>query len=967
MFGPERATSSARARAAFVEQLIECATLEKARRMLRKACQVVDLALCEALKARVAREVRTDVKRAQKLAALCQLVARRVRDPRARAVAAHARAMVLDSAGDYRRALPLYEQAERLYEQVGASLEAARIRRAKMGALMYLGRYAQALSAARAAYVVFAAHRQRRLKAEVLANLGAIYHHLDRYPEALACLREARRMLSWHRDGVARAHVELNLAIVHVCLGHVEAARRGFEQARAQYERLGLSLMVVQAEYNRASLELGLGNLYDALRLFLRAKTAARALGERTIPSLCDLDLAEVYLHLNAFAEAVASAESALEAFEAAGMPAERARARLLRGLGRLHMKQWDRAREDLKRAREEFSTLGNEIAAALADFYLAELFRQQGRWRQSERLAERAYAVFHRHRLGVKVATVLLHLALLKRARGSEVEARRLAAHARRLLRHRSAPWVLWRAHALCGQLAEAQGHRRRAMGHYREALRAIEHCCAHLPVDEMKATFLSDKLAVYQALARMFAEEGNEEAALTYTEAAKARVLRESFQAATLASETDRSQVSPHGGGRSSRILARWRRLRQELDAAYTHLDRLRSYGQIRHARIAALQRSIRKREAELQQLLPHLRWAEVAREASPPEHPIELSRLRAALAPDEVVIEYIWLDDAVSAFLLERERLRLMGPLTTSERLEPLLARLRFHVNHRVLDDTYIRRHARTLERALRETLRALYEELLAPLRAEILAKRLIIVPAGALHYVPFHALFDGTAYMVEDHEVTYSPSAMLFRLCRERAAQQGGISGEGALLVGVPDEQTPHIEEEVRRLGRLIADARLLLGEAATSARFLEEAPHARLLHVAAHAVFRADNPLFSAVRLYNSWLTFYDLWQLRCRAELVVLSGCQTGLPSLSPGDEMMGLLRGFLAAGVPSLVLSLWAAHDAPTTEFMEVFYRQLSDGRSKREAIARAYREMKARYADPYFWAPFFLMGSPE
>jgi CHAT domain-containing protein len=95
--------------------------------------------------------------------------------------------------------------------------------------------------------------------------------------------------------------------------------------------------------------------------------------------------------------------------------------------------------------------------------------------------------------------------------------------------------------------------------------------------------------------------------------------------------------------------------------------------------------------------------------------------------------------------------------------------------------------------------------------------------------------------------------------------------------------------------------------------------------------------------------------------------LVVLSGCQTGLTSLSPGDEMMGLLRGFLAAGVPSLVLSLWAAHDAPTTEFMEVFYRQLSDGRSKREAIARAYREMKERYADPYFWAPFFLMGSPE
>ncbi len=942
-----------------------CATLPEARRLLRRAREAVDLPLCEALKAQVARAVRTDVKQAQKLVALCRIVARRVRDPRAQAAAAHAQAMVLDSAGDYRRALLFYGRAERLYAQAGAWLEAARIRRAKMGALMYLGRYAQALEAARAAYIVFAAHRQHRLMAEVLANLGAIYHHLDRYWEALACFREAQRKLSRHGDSLARAHVELNLAIVQACLGQVEAARQGFECARTHYERLGLSLMVVQAEYNRASLELGLGNLYEALRLFVQAKTAAQTLGERTIPPLCDLDLAEVYLHLNAFVEVVTSADSALRAFEAAAMPAERARARLFRGLGRLHLHQWDRAREDLEQARQEFSELGNEVSAALADFYLAELFRQQGMWHESESAAERAYAVFHRHRLGVKAAAVLLQMALLKVARGSPIQARRLAVRARRRLRHRSAPWMLWRVHALCGQLCEAQGQRQRAREHYQEAVRAIESLSACLPVDELKATFLADKLAVYQALARLSVEEGREEEAFAYMEAARARVLRESFQAAVLLSETAQTSVEPPG--RSSRLWARWRRLRQQLDAAYTHLDRLQRSGRVRQAQIASFQQGIRKREAELQRLLSLLRWKEPP--PWPGENPIHPSRIRAALAPEEILIEYVLLEGAMRAFLLERERFRLLGPLTTPERLEPLLARLRFHVNQHVLGEAYVRRHARTLARALREILGALYGELLAPLREEIRARHLIIVPTGLLHYVPFHALFDGTAYVMEHYDVTYSPSAMLFRFCRERsrASRPGSVSEGGTLFVGVPDERAPHIEDEVRRLAQLVPEARVLVGEEATSTRFREEAPRVRLLHVAAHTIFRADNPLFSSVRLFHSWLTFHDLWQLRFRAELVVLSGCQTGLVSLSPGDELMGLMRGFLAAGVPSLVLSLWTVHDASAAEFMEVFYRHLLTGCPKREALARTYRELKARYEDPYFWAPFFLMGSPE
>ena len=117
-------------------------------------------------------------------------------------------------------------------------------------------------------------------------------------------------------------------------------------------------------------------------------------------------------------------------------------------------------------------------------------------------------------------------------------------------------------------------------------------------------------------------------------------------------------------------------------------------------------------------------------------------------------------------------------------------------------------------------------------------------------------------------------------------------------------------------------------------------------------------------MFSFLKLADAHLNFYSLLDLQLNAELVTLSACHTGVNSIASGDELHGLMRGFLYAGAPSLVVSLWAVNDRSTTDFMWVMYSQIKAGASKRTALRQAQLASKDAYGHPYYWAAFVLMG---
>ncbi|MFZ0922197.1 MAG: CHAT domain-containing protein, partial [Candidatus Acidiferrales bacterium] len=250
--------------------------------------------------------------------------------------------------------------------------------------------------------------------------------------------------------------------------------------------------------------------------------------------------------------------------------------------------------------------------------------------------------------------------------------------------------------------------------------------------------------------------------------------------------------------------------------------------------------------------------------------------------------------------------------------------------------------------------------LHEELMAPLSDYLGACHLVMVPHGVLHYLPFHALFDGERYLIDSHSISYAPSATIFALCQQKASGARGAP----LVLGIPDAQAPLILDEAKSVAKILANAELFLGSEANEHVLRTKGSHSRLIHIATHGTFRQDNPMFSGIRLGDAYLSLYDLYQLKLEAELVTLSGCATGLNVVTAGDELLGLIRGLLYAGAQSLLLTLWNVHDRSTAEFMGCFYERFQGGADKAVALRGAMQDLRERYPHPYYWAPFILIG---
>jgi CHAT domain-containing protein len=335
------------------------------------------------------------------------------------------------------------------------------------------------------------------------------------------------------------------------------------------------------------------------------------------------------------------------------------------------------------------------------------------------------------------------------------------------------------------------------------------------------------------------------------------------------------------------------------------------------------------------------------------------VSLEKIRSFLPADTALVEYFRLQDRDVACVLTRNDLQIR-PVTVESRVKKTLQLFQFQLAKFRLDPKYVAAFQEPMLKSTQGHLASLYQELIAPIADLLEAKHLVFAPHGLLHHIPFHALFDGKSYLIDKHSVSYAPSASVYALCRAKAANVTG----GSLILGIADAQAPLILEEVEALRGILPNAKLFVGEGASVAVLKSHGPSSRIVHIATHGYFRQDNPMFSSIRLGDSYLSLYDLYHYKLPAELVVLSGCATGRNTVTPGDELLGLVRGLLQAGAQSLMLSLWDVHDASTRDFMIAFYSRLVQGMSKPLALQGAMAELRESHPHPYYWAPFALIG---
>jgi CHAT domain-containing protein/tetratricopeptide (TPR) repeat protein len=840
-----------------------------------------------------------------------------------------------------------------LYLEAGDEVGWARTRIGRLAICVEMDAIQPALQDAEAARDTFREHRDFEKLVRLETNAAAVLNHLAKYPAVIEKYQEIIEILERipHVDSSRFINIYINLGYAHQGLGHLQKALDYYERARElmveRDEKLGLAL----ADLFIISVAQAQGHSKKALRL-LHKTIDVLAHHQAIETSKETWHLVECYLFLNRFRDAHELAGWVVQQHPPNQENYDLAKALLQLAATELALDDYSQVFTNLLRAEQILEHLN-----AVGWLGTVHLYRGQAAFRLGDlaiaRVAARnAAAQFRRDGQQISYLLARLLLARVEIADG-QVEVGLEEAHDVQKMAHElNIPHLSYETYLLLGKIAEQLGTPRRAIRHYQVATGIMERIQRSLVLTS-RPDFLADKQESVQALVRLNLELGQIEAAFAALERAKAQVwLGYLSQLDHLRWLRDDPQTQP--------LIDELSRLREEhhwyYRAAHDPVFREQQHVVIASEE-AAQEASIRERRlrALTEQLYLHSSAEDLAAAAVVP-----LSDIQARLADRAALVAYYSDGSRLWAFLLDSQRLDVWALPQPVPAVETLLEKWQLNINRalraapnsdegRMLDD-----HARSLSRRL-------YEALILPFAARLHGcERLVVVPYGALHYLPFQLLHDGQGYLIERAEVVVLPAASLITAPSPRQQRH-------ALALAYSwDGRLPHSLDEARRVaerfgGRLYSEAE--------ASRSVLSAPPCQVLHISAHGQHRMDQPDFSFIQLADGPLYTDDLFQHDLRYELVTLSACETGRSQAAAGDELIGLGRGFLFAGAGALIASLWRVDEALTLELMDELYRRLDTGVSKAAALRAAQLALMRAYPGlhPAFWGAFELIGSAD
>ncbi|WP_250530096.1 CHAT domain-containing protein [Caballeronia sp. ATUFL_F1_KS4A] len=337
------------------------------------------------------------------------------------------------------------------------------------------------------------------------------------------------------------------------------------------------------------------------------------------------------------------------------------------------------------------------------------------------------------------------------------------------------------------------------------------------------------------------------------------------------------------------------------------------------------------------------------------------LSLDDVTSALNPGEAIVEYHGLPDKLIAWVVRRDGIQ--GFTLPVPRKDMTLAVGDFRTS-------IIRGRPQAL------TYGAKLDALLIQPLGLRPNERIVIVPNGSLHYMPFQALRNAQGFLIQRHALALAPSASIaVQLVRRQQRIASNLVAFGNPRIS-PEFDLPGAEAEVRAIGPLFAQRETFLQGDVTRKTFSDNAPEGRIVHVATHAQADTIDPLHSRVLLAPAKqpadgpdpMLAQDIYNLKFDSvALVTLSACETALGRIERGDEIMGFTRAFFYAGASALLVSMWPVSDESTALTMRTFYGALTKGEEAIDAMRDAQLAVLAdgKFAHPFYWAPFDLMGN--
>lgn len=837
-------------------------------------------------------------------------------------VAERALGMISTARGDLVDAEAHLRDAIRGAIAAGLSARAAEARGSLAWVLTLSGATNEALAEVDRAVPALAgisAARVTMMRALILTELARFDEADIAFGDALETLRSAGG------DDLLEADVRTNRSMLYVHRRDWWAADNDLRLAEALYTATGHQGRTAMVFHNRGLAAATRGDLPRALSAYdeaeLRYRAAGRPLG------LLPIERAEGLLSVLLVAEAREAAEAAIADFtrqrNAIDLVQARlvlARAALLDGDATTALVQADLARRSsLRQHRPGW-------AALAAYMTLRARWEDDQRSESMLRAGQRAVIALTDAGWVVAALDARLIVARVAMQLGRTATARRElaeAGHARRRgpaeLRAKA-----WHAEAL---LRLADGDRRGAESALRAGMRVVEAFRASLGATELRTHASGHGGELARLGLQLALHSGRPESVLEWAERWRAGALR-------------LRPARPPDVAELAQDMAELRQVAGDLTAAAAGGGDI--VGLLR--RQTALEHAIHRRA----------RHASGSTRPGPTAPTAPTARTLEALLGQRALVEYLSSDGVLHAVVIRDDRvvLRELGPLAAPARE---LDALRFGLR-RLAYQTHSEESRAAASKLVGFKARSLDALLLAPLLEDIGDAPLVIVPTTVLHAVPW-AVLPSCAR----RPVSVAPSAALWQ---RAVSTDAATDDERCVLVSGPGLR--HASAEVAALARRYPGASRFSGRRARVEAVTAALDGAELVHIAAHGHFRADNPLFSSIRLFDGALTVYDLECLRRAPRHVVLSACDSGLPTVRPGDEVLGLAAALLSLGTTSLVATVVPVPDDASRPLMLRFHRALRGGSCTSVALATAQHELAGRsVADGQTAAGFVCFGA--
>lgn len=763
----------------------------------------------------------------------------------------------------------------------------------------------------------------------------------------------------------------------------------------------------------------GLGDVYTAQGDYLRAANnyqqvmkLAEALGSKEGVAGVSVKVGNIHYQQGNYAQAMGYYQRSVRAYEELGSKVEIAYP--LANIGNAHFSLGDFAqaldyyRRSLKIYRQIFDKAGTAyLLNKIGDVYAA-----QGRDAEAVENYQQSLKLHEEFGNRAMAAYALNNIGDVRYAQGNYKEAEALSTRAVELARDNNSPEILWRSLTSAGRAGRALDRPERARQAFSDAIAVIERLRNRVVGGEQdQQLFFEGRTAPYHAMIDLLIAQNNWAEGFAYAERAKGRVLLDVL---------DRGRANITGA-----MTPAERTLEQRLNETVVALNSQLRRETLRPRPDAARAAGI---EAQLKDARLGYEAFQTQIYAAHPELKIQRGEVEpltlggvAPLMPDAktALLEFTVTPERVYLFVITKG--------VEAEGVDRKDVEMKvYSLNIKVGELTKLTSRFRALLAGntlnFREPARQLYDLLLRPARAQIDGKTtLCIVPDGVLWDLPFQALQPAAdRYLLEDHALFYAPSLSVLRAMKRRAppsitaaAPQANAFGASMIKAGANLPPTfrallafgnpalgkaviaqasalnrdgnlgplPEAEREVKSLIQFYnpAESEILTGKEAREEIFKAEAGRYRVLHFATHGTLDDSNPMYSHLMLASAsadedgFLEAREIVNLNLRADLVVLSACQTARGRAAAGEGLIGMSWAFFVAGTSTTVASQWKVDSASTTLLMANFHRLLASQESgggvrmnKAQALRGAALTVlaKPQYRHPFYWAGFVTVG---